>query len=1132
MSADIRLKARHPGGSFLVQAPAGSGKTELLTQRILALLAIVDEPEEILALTFTRKAAAEMRKRVLESLSAAKPDPCESHKMETWLLAQQAMAHSRERGWHLLQHAARLRIMTIDSLSHGLARQLPLLSGFGAMPSPSEHVQQSYRDAAEAALNEAMADFSEDAECVLLHQDHNAVAVIGLMADMLAKREQWLDQIAMHGRDMNALRQMLESNLADIMQQQLADCETLLPIELKHELPALMRFAGEQRGDDALQEIHAWPAVALDRLEQWQLIADFLLTATGPSFRKAGGVNVRLGFPAGKSFVEMKDQFKSLLDILADQSMLAESLHGLRQLPEKAQMDDQQWQVLKSLFLLLVLANKHLQQQFSQQGEADFTEIALRAMDALGANDAAPGDLLMKLDYRIHHILVDEFQDTSHLQMHLLQCLTAGWQAGDGRDRSLFLVGDPMQSIYRFRKAEVGLFLNTANNDAGLPAIEALRLERNFRSSPAIVDWVNRAFKSVFSDKQDVISGAVPHAPAVAALSHDGAVNLHLQHAQDTALEAEHIVALVAKALADGKRAQQSGERDKVFRIGILARSRKHLHVLMPALQAAGVAFRAIKILPLDSRPEVRLLRALLRALLHPADRLSWAALLRSPCCGLESYDLHVLMAGGRTDRSDQADGAGSSDDSVWQLIENTALIQQLSMDAQARIAFIRKALAPCVLHSGKVAVRDLLHKAWLRLSMPALIDATASLNVDAALALLESLQQGGRIDFALFDAGLEKLYAAADVSEAAAQVELLTMHGAKGLQWDMVILPGLGHKGAGADTPLLAFSEVPSPGGAMPLMAAKASTRQKDALYALVNGIEKSKDNNEIKRLLYVACTRPETLLHMFGHVNGQSGLATSGSLLQLLLGADADCFGARLWHVEGHESSASSAQMALQRVADVSALLEETDTDDGVQQQKSELAETEYVWAGAEAAPVGNVLHAALQHVAELGFEHWSDDHQKAELKAMRRLLMAEGLSGELLKMAAKRCSDGLTRMLGSERGQWILSQHEQAHCEWALSMEYERHISHHIIDRSFIVQSCDDTQTIRWIIDYKTASHEGGDLNYFLLEEKKRHAPQLQRYAGVLKEMEPDCVIKTALYFPLLDAWIECSNEPESV
>ncbi len=1124
MSAEVRLKARHPGGSFLVQAPAGSGKTELLTQRILALLAIVDEPEEILALTFTRKAASEMRKRVLESLSAPQPDPAESHKMETWKLAQLAMQRSDERAWHLTRHSARLRIMTLDSLTHALARAVPLLSGLGEMPSPSQHAQLIYREAAEAALNEAMADFSEQAECVLLHQDHNAVAVIGLLANMLAKREQWLNDIAEHGRNLDGLRQLLEDNLAEIMLQKLHDCEALLPIEVKDALPALIVFAGEQKDDQVLQDFNRWPDVALDMLEQWQLVANFLLVASGAAFRKPGGVNVGLGFPAGKAFAEEKGQFKSLLDLLADQTDLAEALHALRHLPASPRMDDQQWQVLESLFLLLVLANKHLQLQFSKRGEADFTEIALRAMDALGSEEHAPGELLMQLDYRIQHILVDEFQDTSHLQMRLLQRLTSGWQDADGQDRSLFMVGDPMQSVYRFRKAEVGLFLNAANNEAGLPLIEALQLERNFRSAPAIVDWVNVAFKSIFPDRQDVVSGAVQHASAVAALSHQGGVNLHIQQGENAVLEAEHIVALVGEILA----------QDSTQRIGVLARSRKHLHAIMAALDAADIAFRAIKILPLNKRPEVRLLRALLRALLHPADRESWAAVLRAPCCGLESYDMHVLLAGNARP--------------VWQLIEDEDLFQGLSIDAQHRIAFMRQALAPCLQHSGKVAVRDLLHSAWLRLSMPGLIDATASLNVEAALALIESLEEGGRVDFSQLDEGLEKLYAAADTSEAAGQVELLTMHAAKGLQWDVVVLPGLGHKGANGDTPLLAFSEVPSPGGAMTLMAAKASTRQKDTLYTLINGIEKSKDNNEIQRLLYVACTRPETALHMFGHVNEKSGDATSGSLLHLLLSDGRDGFGAQMWPVEALEERQISTCVALQRVSEMSLLPCINDDgafpDSGIEdvllgekpegqdenqsgEQKRE-QETEYLWAGVEAAPVGNAVHAALQHVADVGFESWSESHSAAESKRMSRMLIAEGLSGSTLKNALLRCVAGLERVLASPRGQWIVSgQHEQAHCEWALSMEYDQHIANHIIDRSFIDADGIDGGGQRWIIDYKTASHEGGDLAAFLSDEKKRHASQLRRYAAVLEKLEPDRVVKTALYFPMLDAWIECDG-----
>src|SRR3954468_7903565 len=106
-----RERALDPRSSFIVQAPAGSGKTELLIQRVLRLLAGVERPEEILAITFTRKAAAEMRRRVLEALHAARAgvDPPEApHKRLTFALAKAALARDRERGWRLLENPARL----------------------------------------------------------------------------------------------------------------------------------------------------------------------------------------------------------------------------------------------------------------------------------------------------------------------------------------------------------------------------------------------------------------------------------------------------------------------------------------------------------------------------------------------------------------------------------------------------------------------------------------------------------------------------------------------------------------------------------------------------------------------------------------------------------------------------------------------------------------------------------------------------------------------------------------------------------------------------------------------------------------------------------------------------------------
>ena len=173
-------------------------------------------------------------------------------------------------------------------------------------------------------------------------------------------------------------------------------------------------------------------------------------------------------------------------------------------------------------------------------------------------------------------------------------------------------------------------------------------------------------------------------------------------------------------------------------------------------------------------------------------------------------------------------------------------------------------------------------------------------------------------------------------------------------------------------------------------------------------------------------------------------------------------------------------------------------------------------FAWAGAEAAPIGNALHAMFQHIAEIGIEQWQHTNNH---KHIQHLLMAEGLSGELLEHAIQRCEKGLNQALHSPRAQWILSnQHAHSKCEWAISHQQADYIAHYVIDRSF-----EDEHGIRWIIDYKTASHEGGDLEAFLDTEKQRHQAQLERYALALHAMGHHN-LRLALYFPMLDAWQE--------
>ena len=160
------------------------------------------------------------------------------------------------------------------------------------------------------------------------------------------------------------------------------------------------------------------------------------------------------------------------------------------------------------------MAAAQLTRIFNEQGECDHPEVAGAARQAL-TQESSPTPLAERLGTRLRHILVDEFQDTSRDQYELLLTMTQDWSEGDGR--TLFLVGDPMQSIYGFRNAEVGRFSTVRGAGLGAIKLQPLELRRNFRSAPALVHWCNEVFARVFPDADDVRRSAVRHLPSVAA---------------------------------------------------------------------------------------------------------------------------------------------------------------------------------------------------------------------------------------------------------------------------------------------------------------------------------------------------------------------------------------------------------------------------------------------------------------------------------------------------------------------------------------------------------------------------------------------------------------------------------------
>ena len=547
--------------SFIVQAPAGSGKTELLIQRCLALLATLEAPESLLAITFTRKAAAEMRGRILDALREAQaPSGAAGHAdTRTGELARAALAADTRYGWRLLANPSRLRIQTIDALNLGLARRLPVLSGLGYGLDVEEHADGLYRLAAIRLLSHLSDGEPAHARAIGLvieHLDNRVQAFLDLLVEILRGREAWLPVLP--GDDGTTapdpqLRARLEAARTALVQGYLASLQRAFPADSLRDAAAVACAAARDlRLQGSASPIAQWPDAAtspddgLASVPLWRGLAELFLTKKG-TWRQQ--FDYRQGIAAGPGGQMLRLRARAVSTELARHVELATLLDSVRRLPEPG-YDDAEWEVLRALFTVLRLAVAELEVVFAERRVADYPRFAAAARAALGDPDA-PTDTALALDARLRHVLVDEFQDTSDAQLRLIEALTAGWERGDGR--TLFLVGDPMQSIYRFRNAEVGLFLDVRDRGLGAVQLERLALGVNFRSTVPIVDWLDQAFPRVLPAHDDVFRGAVAYLPVAASpdAATDGGVRIHALHSASRLREAR-TVADIAAATARG----------------------------------------------------------------------------------------------------------------------------------------------------------------------------------------------------------------------------------------------------------------------------------------------------------------------------------------------------------------------------------------------------------------------------------------------------------------------------------------------------------------------------------------------------------------------------------------------------
>lgn len=854
-------RASDPAVSAWVAASAGSGKTKVLTDRVLRLLLTEGQHAgRLLCLTFTKAAAAEMQTRLarrlgrwagaddatlradLLALGGAEPTPAQ-------------MQRARVLFAEVLELPGGMRISTIHAFCQSLLRSFPLEAGLPPRFSVIEEADSAglLADAREAVLAAA------DAPGEALARVAGAVSAddfAGALAALLRERE----------RLGESLREpaLLRARLAAALRLAPEECDeeaVLLAGCTLDEAPLRMCAAllGASRNDNdrargaALAEWLALaPAQRVARWEEWCAI--FLTDKREPRVR-----------------VATKQVGARLDEVVAAMQAEAARILGVRERLAAARL-------LSATTALLALGAPVLAQYEARKGHAgllaydDLIAIARRVL-----KDPGSAWVLFKLDGGIDHVLLDEAQDSNPAQWGIAQALTEAFFAGEERHRTVFAVGDVKQSIYRFQGADpAGFERGRSHFERAARAAEqgfaTVALDVSFRSAAPVLALVDAVFAAGEARAGVVAEGAElrhrpdrlgqaglvelwpllrqqkPEKPApwVVPETPERATGAEAQLAEALAARIAAMVGaetLEARSLAPGGAARPVRPGDVLV---LLRRRTRFLPLLVRALKDRGVPVGGADRLALVEQIAVQDLLALADVLLLPDDDLQLAALLKSPLCGVDEDALLAL--------------AWQRPGSLW-----AALLRQRGADSAlgraaewlARLADRADLVTPHTLLAEVLGE----HGGRARL--------LARLGPDAADPLDEVLDAALRYE-RLHPPSLQGFVhwlrrGNAEVKRepegAADAVRIMTVHGAKGLQAPVVVLPDVGG-GRGGETLRWASDN----GVAVPLWAPNNRTEFRcAALTELLAEAERLRAEEE-NRLLYVALTRAEDRLLVCG--------------------------------------------------------------------------------------------------------------------------------------------------------------------------------------------------------------------------------------------------------------------------
>ncbi|MEO1767367.1 UvrD-helicase domain-containing protein [Thiobacter aerophilum] len=780
-------QALDPHASVVVEACAGSGKTWLLVSRILRLLLAGAEPSQILAITFTRKAAQEMQARLNAWLRMLAT--CTEGEAREFLLARgltaQALPDVLPRARHLFEHVAAAEPgPTIDTF-HGwflkILRHAPLAFAAAGNVTLLEHTaalrEQAWQDFADRLA--AQPDGPEAQALGTLFREWSLSNTRKALDDFLHKRTEW--QAYTRGAD----------------------------DPLAHAAVRLRETLGHVPGRDAVAEFFAAGGE-----EDAHFLAHLMAQGTEKQ-RTCAATLARDGRADEDYFLAIREVALTREGTLRKEWVKLAERHGG---PEALQRCERLAQRLRDVEEARLVAriqslneaalrcgaaySDHYQRLKEARGALDFADIELFAWRLLAQGDYAEY-LQYKLDARYRHILLDEFQDTNPVQWQILKTWLAAAEAADRRP-TVFLVGDPKQSIYRFRGAEARLFDLAKDWLMRHYGAVYLAQDESRRCAPAVIDLVNRVFQDVsdfphfrsHTAHDATLPGGVLVLPLAQVQEEAAAPRATLRDPlreprpedQDAhALEASQLAATLRDLVGRLPVREGKTERPARFRdIMVLTRTRTPLIHFEQAFKAAGIPYLTARQGGLLDTLEAADLTALLEFLVLPFADLRLAQVLKSPLFGADDADL--LLLAGRNERT------------WWQRL--TALVAE----GQAPPCLARAAehLDRWRSLTDRLPVHDLLDRIYFEgelharyaAAVPAAQQAGVQANLHAFLELALKIQSGRYPSLPRF---LQELAALREAGEEAPDegttdaggdaVRIHTIHGAKGLEAPIVCL-------------------------------------------------------------------------------------------------------------------------------------------------------------------------------------------------------------------------------------------------------------------------------------------------------------------------------------------------------